>query len=177
MGGKNSKSRPSSAAAKQQPQASSNDTSTPSAAGGDSWQTTEFAKSHWTPISKLLNLAPDHDVKRKLKAWCKQNSAAKVAKLGDMLDAYDDIAKRREVFQAGQRIGDSLEQGQEILEANGKSIIEKYLSPSAAKDLRSIIGGEWENGLPSDKNLTDSTAFDSLSTRILECFEKAVLTL
>ncbi|ORY48917.1 hypothetical protein BCR33DRAFT_714023, partial [Rhizoclosmatium globosum] len=134
-----------------------------------SWVATEFSKS---TAEKLLNLPSDQELKKKLKAWCKQRSDAKTSKLLEVIEAFDEIKRRREVFQAGQRVGDSLEQGQEVLEANGKTILEKYLTEESAKYLGSCVGGDWsDKAFVAKLNLTSTTEFDGFSTRLIEYFQ------
>ncbi|KAJ3108667.1 Dual specificity protein phosphatase cdc14a [Phlyctochytrium planicorne] len=158
MGAKGSKSRPSSpkkeeSSAKEQVQG---------------WKDTEFSKPAWNPISKLLALEPDHEVKKRLKAWCRQNEEAKKRKLGDILDCYDDITKRRVFFQSGQRCGDSKERGEEVLETNAQSLVKKYLTPSEPKDLTDVLGEDWKGDKIKQIVLTDSSCFDALQALLFQ---------
>ncbi|KAJ3070130.1 WD repeat-containing protein 87 [Podochytrium sp. JEL0797] len=137
------------------------------------WRETEFAGEKWTPIEKLFNLPPDHEVKAKLKAWCKQSSEAKGAKLLETIEAFDDVAKRRAVFQSGQRCGDSLEAGQGVLEANAKSIVDKFLTEGSNKYLGNVLGGEWvDKAFLLKLNLINTTEFDSLALALTAMSER-----
>jgi hypothetical protein len=109
--------------------------------------------------------------------------------LGDLIDAYNEITKRRVIFQTGQRCGDSLEDGQEKLEANGQAIVSKFLTSGASKDIREYLtsssaeGGEqvkkWkecQGGIPEGLNLNEASAFDGLADVIVQSFEVIVAT-
>ncbi|KAI9327102.1 hypothetical protein BDR26DRAFT_901586 [Obelidium mucronatum] len=139
------------------------------------WKDTEFSKNDkWTP-SILFNLPSDHEMKTKLKVWCKQNADAKAGKLLELVEGYDEIRKRREVFQAGQRVGDSIETGQEVLEANGTAIIQKYLVEGGAKFVGADAAGEWASQEFLGKvDLSNASAFDELGVRFLLAFEARV---
>ncbi|KAJ3256350.1 hypothetical protein HDU77_003190 [Chytriomyces hyalinus] len=139
------------------------------------WKTSEFCSARWTPIEKLFQQPADHETRTKLKAWCKTNSAAKQAKLVDVVDAYDDVIKRRAVFQSAQRCGDSLETGQGILEANGKAIVEKYLVETGSKYVGSLVGGEWgDPEFVAQLKLTETDVFNTLQTALIRYFQSAV---
>ncbi|KAJ3127072.1 hypothetical protein HK100_009932 [Physocladia obscura] len=127
------------------------------------WNSSEFGK--WQ-VEKLFNLPGDNEVKIRLKTWCKQHPQAKSRNLIDLIDAFDEIAKRRAVFQSGQRCGDSLETGKEVLEANGKLIIEKYFKNSSPRYIGQNVSGDWEKQeFIASLNLANTFEFDSVAKR------------
>ncbi|KAJ3205707.1 hypothetical protein HDU82_005017, partial [Entophlyctis luteolus] len=145
------------------------------------WTETEFSHTKWQPVEKLLNLPAESEVKSRLKAWCRTSSHAKQFKLLELLELHDEIAKRRTVFQSGQRqvefshlraiqCGDSPETGQEVLEANGKAIVQKFLSADSSK----YIGGLVESEDMEKFDLMNVAVFDEVAKRVEESFHRVV---
>ncbi|KAJ3215168.1 hypothetical protein HDU67_000736 [Dinochytrium kinnereticum] len=171
MGAKGSKrSRPSSPTKK-------NNEPTNTVPISEAWKDSEFSKPAWTPPSKLLALDAENEVKKRLKTWCGQNKGAIKQRLGDVVELYDDIAKRRAVFQSGQRCGDSKERGEEVLEASARKLIEKFLTEGGAKDMTSLVGEEWKGDKLKDLVLTDASCFESLQAFLSTKFEESVSSL
>ncbi|KAJ3187270.1 Chitinase domain-containing protein 1 [Irineochytrium annulatum] len=159
MGQKGSKNRPATAAA-------TKDAEAPKSPPQQSWADSELSKAPWT-VPKLLATEND-EIKKKFKAFCKASEAATKLKLGECIECYDDIAKRRQVFQASQRCGDSSEKGEEILESQGRKIVDKYCTESSSKDLCTLLG--------TDRafELTESSSFDVLQQKITEYVESNI---
>ncbi|KAJ1554741.1 hypothetical protein HK096_002084 [Nowakowskiella sp. JEL0078] len=108
----------------------------------------------------------DEELKKRFKIWCKSPSAFKGAL--ELVDLYDEIVKRKVVFQSGQRCGDSMETGKDRLAEQGRKIIETYFNEQSNKNLKSLLS------CPGNIDLEDQNAFEEISNKIAVVFEDQV---
>ncbi|KAI8806100.1 hypothetical protein BJ742DRAFT_870659 [Cladochytrium replicatum] len=130
------------------------------------WKSTEFKD---TPVKQLFQLEPDNDVKRRLKQWCKKAGMGSEA-----IELYEEVNKRRIVFQASQRCGDDIETAKERAAEQAQTIIDKYLWANSPK---SLVTGPFAHFIDSEAkkvlngDLMDQALFDELCTKLVTAFE------